>query len=172
MDCWYQKQYFVYKSFDFQVQIDEVLHQEYHKQFGALEELDNKYQPFKFEEMENHKEIEVPEIGAYKAVTPGVVEGTLGEDFDRVGEFEAYMYLNDLNNYFGKDRDFLEEDYIDFVEDNLAAGSYMDQAVDNFEVDSFEVVGGLNALVKEAFKRWKYQENNVDDITAILIFFE
>ena len=108
--------------------------------------------------MENHKEIEVPEIGAYMVVTPGVVEGTLGEDFDRVGEFEAYMYLNDLNNYFGKDRDFLEEDYIDFVEDNLVAGSYMDLVVDNFQVDSFVVVGNNRdfGMDLEAFEVYRY----------------
>ena len=44
--------------------------------------------------------------------------------------------------------------------------------VGEFYENNMDAVGGLNALVKEAFKRWKYQENNVDDITAILIFFE
>ena len=44
--------------------------------------------------------------------------------------------------------------------------------VGEFYENNMDAVGGLNALVKEAFKRWKYQENNADDITAILIFFE
>ena len=38
--------------------------------------------------------------------------------------------------------------------------------------NNMDAVGGLNALVKEAFKRWKNEEDNVDDITAIVIFFE
>ena len=38
--------------------------------------------------------------------------------------------------------------------------------------NNMDAVGGLNALVKEAFKRWKNEEENVDDITAIVIFFE
>ena len=38
--------------------------------------------------------------------------------------------------------------------------------------NNMDAVGGLNALVKEAYKRWKNENNNVDDITAIVIFFE
>ena len=38
--------------------------------------------------------------------------------------------------------------------------------------NNMDAVGGLNTLVKEAFKRWKNEEDNVDDITAIVIFFE
>ena len=42
---------------------------------------------------------------------------------------------------------------------------------DYYEND-MDAVGALNALVKEAFRRWKNEEDNIDDITAILIFFE
>ena len=38
--------------------------------------------------------------------------------------------------------------------------------------NNMDAVGGLNALVKEAFKRWKIEEDNIDDITAIVLFFE
>jgi len=53
---------------------------------------------------------------------------TFEEDFDK--EMEAYMYLNDLKNYFEKENDFveLEEENIDFVE---------------VEVDLLDVVGKM-----------------------------
>ena len=35
-----------------------------------------------------------------------------------------------------------------------------------------DAVGGLIALIKEAFKRWKIEEDKIDDITAIVLFFE
>ena len=35
-----------------------------------------------------------------------------------------------------------------------------------------DAVGALNKIVKQAFKRWKNEEENMGDITAILIFFE
>ena len=38
--------------------------------------------------------------------------------------------------------------------------------------NNMDAVGALNTLVKEAFRRWKNEEDNIDDITAILIFFE
>ncbi len=38
--------------------------------------------------------------------------------------------------------------------------------------NNMDAVGGLNDLVKEAFKRWKIEEDNIDDITAIVLFFE
>ena len=42
---------------------------------------------------------------------------------------------------------------------------------DFYEKDN-DAVGALNSIVKEAFKRWKNEEDNIDDITTILIFFE
>ncbi len=38
--------------------------------------------------------------------------------------------------------------------------------------NNMDAVGDLNDLVKEAFKRWKIEEDNIDDITAIVLFFE
>lgn len=42
---------------------------------------------------------------------------------------------------------------------------------DYFEND-LDANGAVNALVKEAFKRWKKEEDIVDDITALVVFFE
>ena len=44
--------------------------------------------------------------------------------------------------------------------------------IKDFYENNMDAVGGLNALVKEAFKRWKIEEDNIDDITAIVLFFE
>ena len=44
--------------------------------------------------------------------------------------------------------------------------------VKDYYENNMDAVGGLNALVKEAFKRWKIEEDNIDDITAIVLFFE
>ena len=44
--------------------------------------------------------------------------------------------------------------------------------IKDYYENNMDAVGGLNALVKEAFKRWKNENDNVDDITAIVIFFE
>ena len=44
--------------------------------------------------------------------------------------------------------------------------------ISTFYENNMDAVGGLNTLVKEAFKRWKNEEENIDDITAIVIFFE
>ena len=44
--------------------------------------------------------------------------------------------------------------------------------IKDYYENNMDAVGGLNALVKEAFKRWKIEEDNIDDITAIVIFFE
>jgi hypothetical protein len=71
-------------------------------------------------------------------------EDTLVEDFDK--EIEAYMYLNDLKNYFGKD--FVGED-IDFVEHNFEMEVEVDMEsvvaykylnVEDFVEESFAVV--------------------------------
>ena len=44
--------------------------------------------------------------------------------------------------------------------------------IKDYYENNMDAVGGLNALVKEAFKRWKIEEDNIDDITAIVLFFE
>ena len=44
--------------------------------------------------------------------------------------------------------------------------------IKEFYEKDIDAVGALNTIVKEAFKRWKNEENNIDDITTILIFFE
>ena len=44
--------------------------------------------------------------------------------------------------------------------------------IKDFYEKGMDAVGALNALVREAFKRWKNQENIIDDITAILLFFD
>ena len=40
--------------------------------------------------------------------------------------------------------------------------------IKDYYENNMDAVGGLNALVKEAFKRWKIEEDNIDDITAIV----
>ena len=37
---------------------------------------------------------------------------------------------------------------------------------------NMDAVGALNSLVTEAIKRWKKEENKIEDITAVVIFFE
>ena len=37
---------------------------------------------------------------------------------------------------------------------------------------NLDAIGALNSLVTEAIKRWKKEENKIEDITAVLIFFE
>ena len=44
--------------------------------------------------------------------------------------------------------------------------------LNEFYEKNLDAVGGLNMLVKEAFKRWKNEEGYVEDITAIVLFFE
>jgi serine/threonine protein phosphatase PrpC len=44
--------------------------------------------------------------------------------------------------------------------------------IKDFYEKNLDAVGAINTLVKEAFKRWKNEEDTMDDITAILIFFE
>ena len=44
--------------------------------------------------------------------------------------------------------------------------------IKDYYENNMDAVGGLNALVKEAFKRWKIEDENIDDITAIVLFFE
>ena len=44
--------------------------------------------------------------------------------------------------------------------------------IKDYYENNMDAVGGLNALVKEAFKGWKVEEENIDDITAIVLFFE
>ena len=43
--------------------------------------------------------------------------------------------------------------------------------IKDFYDKDMDAVGALNTIVKEAFNRWKNEEDNIDDITTILIFF-
>lgn len=44
--------------------------------------------------------------------------------------------------------------------------------IKDFYENNMDAIGALNSLVKEAFLRWKNMEDSIDDITAIVIFFE
>ena len=44
--------------------------------------------------------------------------------------------------------------------------------VKDYYENDMDAIGALNSLVKEAFNRWKSMEESIDDITAIVIFFE
>jgi serine/threonine protein phosphatase PrpC len=44
--------------------------------------------------------------------------------------------------------------------------------VKDFYENDMDAIGALNSLVKQAFNRWKSMEESIDDITAIIIFFE
>lgn len=44
--------------------------------------------------------------------------------------------------------------------------------VKDFYEKDMDAIGALNTLVKEAFNRWKKEDDTIDDITAIVIFFE
>ena len=44
--------------------------------------------------------------------------------------------------------------------------------VKDFYENIMDAIDSLNALVKEAFNRWKNIEDSIDDITAVVIFFE
>ena len=44
--------------------------------------------------------------------------------------------------------------------------------IKDFYENEMDAIGALNSLVKEAFNRWKSMEDSIDDITAIVIFFE
>ena len=44
--------------------------------------------------------------------------------------------------------------------------------IKDFYENNMDAIGALNSLVKEAFNRWKNMDDSIDDITAIVIFFE
>ena len=44
--------------------------------------------------------------------------------------------------------------------------------VKDFYENNRDAIGALNELVSEAIKRWKKEENKIEDITAVVIFFE
>lgn len=44
--------------------------------------------------------------------------------------------------------------------------------IKDFYEKNMDAVGALNSLVTEAITRWKKQENKIEDITAVVIFFE
>ena len=46
------------------------------------------------------------------------------------------------------------------------------EIIKEFYEKNLDAIGALNALVTEAIKRWKKQENRIEDITAVVIFFE
>ena len=46
------------------------------------------------------------------------------------------------------------------------------EIIKDFYEKNLDAIGALNALVTEAIKRWKKQENKIEDITAVVIFFE
>ena len=46
------------------------------------------------------------------------------------------------------------------------------EIIKTFYEKNLDAIGALNALVTEAIKRWKKQENKIEDITAVVIFFE
>ena len=46
------------------------------------------------------------------------------------------------------------------------------EIIKEFYEKNLDAIGALNALVTEAIKRWKKQENKIEDITAVVIFFE
>lgn len=55
----------------------------------------------------------------------------------------------------------------EFIENEEAV-----EIVQKYFENNMDANGAVNALVKEAFKRWKKEEEIVDDITALVIFFE
>ena len=54
-----------------------------------------------------------------------------------------------------------------FIDSDESVGMIKD-----FYENDMDAIGALNCLVKEAFRRWKNERNVIDDITAILIFFD
>ena len=46
------------------------------------------------------------------------------------------------------------------------------EIIKEFYEKNLDAVGALNSLVTEAIKRWKKEENKIEDITAVVIFFE
>ena len=44
--------------------------------------------------------------------------------------------------------------------------------VKTFYENNLDAVGAINAIIKEAFNRWKKYDEIIDDITAIIIFFD
>ena len=46
------------------------------------------------------------------------------------------------------------------------------EIIKEFYEKNLDAIGALNSLVTEAIKRWKKEENKIEDITAVVIFFE
>ena len=44
--------------------------------------------------------------------------------------------------------------------------------VKKFYENGMDACGAVNALVKEAYRRWRREEDIIDDITAIVVFFD
>ena len=41
-----------------------------------------------------------------------------------------------------------------------------------FYENNLDAVGAINAIIKEAFNRWQKLDEIIDDITAIILFFD
>ena len=46
------------------------------------------------------------------------------------------------------------------------------EIIKEYYENNLDAIGALNSLVTEAIQRWKKQENKIEDITAVVIFFE
>jgi serine/threonine protein phosphatase PrpC len=44
--------------------------------------------------------------------------------------------------------------------------------VKKFYENGMDACGAVNALVKEAYRRWRREEDIIDDITALVVFFD
>ena len=76
-----------------------------------------------------------------------------------------------INNYYFKGN----EKFILLASNGIWKFIDSDESVKiikNFYENEMDSVGALNFLIKEAILRWKNEKNYVDDITAILLFFE
>ena len=76
-----------------------------------------------------------------------------------------------INNYYFKGN----EKFILLASNGIWKFIDSDESVKiikNFYENEMDSVGALNFLIKEAILRWKNEKNFVDDITAILLFFE
>ena len=84
-------------------------------------------------------------VGVINIPEINIVDFTGGEKFIVVASDSIWQYI---------DSDECIEIIKDYYEKNMDA------------------IGALNSLVSEAIKRWKKQENKIEDITAVVIFFE
>ncbi len=105
------------------------------------------------------KNSEIPGISISRSLGDNLAHtiGVISEPEIKIIEFngsEKYILLASEGIWKYIDSDESVKIIIDYYENNMDA------------------VGAINTLVKEAFQRWKNEEDTMDDITAILIFFE